>query len=163
MNLSAYLFAVSGTVIVAAIVTAIAPEGKISGVVKTAVKLVCVIVIAEPIAKCFVSAAKGENPTFSDKNFFEESVITADEDFIKYCSELRIAEAEKAIETEISKKYDSAAKVSLEWQTEEDGRIKICRILVKLPKATDEKTRENLRVYLEELYGAKAEIITAKE
>ena len=51
----AYLFAVSGTVIIAAIVTAIAPEGKISGVIRTAVKLMCLIVIAEPIAKYFVS------------------------------------------------------------------------------------------------------------
>lgn len=156
--MSAYLFTVSGTVIIAAIVTAIAPEGKISGIIKTAVKLVCVIVIAEPIAKYFVSLGKDENPTFSDKNFFDESVITVDEDFIKYCSELRIAEAEKQIEAEILNNYSLMTKVTLEWRTEEDGRIKIGKILVNVSAETGEKTKEKLRNELTETYGAETEI-----
>lgn len=159
----AYLFAVSGTVIIAAIVTAIAPEGKISGVIRTAVKLMCLIVIAEPIAKYFVSVGKGENPTFYDENFFDETVITADEDFIKYCSEMRIAEAERQIETEIAEKYDLKAKISLEWQTEEDGRVKIVRILAKVPLQTDEKTKNILQKYLSETYKTKAEITAENE
>ena len=159
----AYLFAVSGTVIIAAIVTAIAPEGKISGVVKTAVKLVCLIVIAEPIAKYFVSVGKGENPTFSDESFFDETVITADEDFIKYCRDMRIAEAESQIETEISKKYDLTTKISLEWRAEEDGRIKIIRILAKVPPQTDEKTQKALQKDLSETYGTEAEITAGSE
>lgn len=160
--MSAYLFAVSGTVIIAAIVTAIAPEGKISGIIKTAVKLVCVIVIAEPIAKYFVSLGKDENPTFSDKNFFDESVITVDEDFIKYCSELRIAEAERQIEAEILNKYSLMAKVTLEWQTEEGGRVKIGRILVNVSAETGENTKEKLRNELTETYGAETEITFAE-
>lgn len=160
--MSAYLFAVSGTVIIAAIVTAIAPEGKISGVIKTTVKLVCVIVIAEPIAKYFVSLGKDENPTFSDKNFLGESVITVDEDFIKYCSELRVAEAERQIEAEILKNYSLKTKVTLEWQTEEGGRVKIGRILVNVSAETGENTKEKLRNELTETYGAETEITFAE-
>ncbi|MGN1052489.1 MAG: hypothetical protein ACI4SH_03765, partial [Candidatus Scatosoma sp.] len=65
----AYLFAVAGTVIISAIVSAIAPEGKLSSTVKTAAKLVCLIVIAQPIAQYFVSVKNGETPEFFEKTF----------------------------------------------------------------------------------------------
>ena len=42
-----YLFAAAGAVLISAIVAAIAPEGKISGAVKTAAKLLCLTVISQ--------------------------------------------------------------------------------------------------------------------
>ena len=162
-DMSEYLFVVSGTVIIAAILTAIAPEGKISGVVKTAVKLVCLIVIAEPIAKYFVLSGKGEKPTFYDKNIFDETVITADEDFIKYCSELRIAEAEKAIEAVLADEYDLTAGVTISWRTEEDGRIGILGIFVETPAPAEKNVRGKIERELGEKYGTTITFGTEKQ
>ena len=105
-----------------------------------------------------MQSEKSKKLRSTDKNFFDESVITVDEDFIKYCSELRIAEAEKQIEAEILNKYSLMAKVTLEWRTEEDGRIKIGKILVNVSAETGEKTKEKLRNELTETYGAETEI-----
>ena len=162
-DMSEYLFVVSGTVIIAAILTAIAPEGKISGVVKTAVKLVCLIVIAEPIAKYFVLSGKGEEPTFYDKNIFDETVITVDEDFIKYCSELRIAETEKAIEAVLADEYDLTASVTISWRTEEDGRIGILGISVETPAPAEKNVREKIERELGEKYGTTITFGTEKQ
>ena len=162
-DMSEYLFVVSGTVIIAAILTAIAPEGKISGVVKTAVKLVCLIVIAEPIAKYFVLSGKGEEPTFYDKNIFDETVITVDEEFIKYCSELRIAETEKAIEAVLADEYDLTASVTISWRTEEDGRIGILGISVETPAPAEKNVREKIERELGEKYGTTITFGTEKQ
>ena len=161
--MSEYLFVVSGTVIIAANLTAIAPEGKISGVVKTAVKLVCLIVIAEPIAKYFVLSGKGEEPTIYDKNIFDETVITVDEDFIKYCSELRIAETEKAIEAVLADEYDLTASVTISWRTEEDGRIGILGISVETPAPAEKNVREKIERELGEKYGTTITFGTEKQ
>lgn len=161
--MSEYLFVVSGTVIIAAILTAIAPEGKLSGVVKTAVKLVCLIVIAEPIAKYFVLSGKGEEPTIYDKNIFDETVITVDEDFIKYCSELRIAETEKAIEAVLADEYDLTASVTISWRTEEDGRIGILGISVETPAPAEKNVREKIERELGEKYGTTITFGTEKQ
>ena len=63
----------------------------------------------------------------------------------------------------IAEKYDLKAKISLDWQTEEDGRVKIVRILAKVPLQTDEKTKNILQKYLSETYKTKAEITAENE
>lgn len=69
-DMSEYLFVVSGTVIIAAILTAIAPGGKNIRRGKNGCEAgFGLIVIAEPIAKYFVLSGKGENRRFTTKIF----------------------------------------------------------------------------------------------
>lgn len=156
----AYLFAVAGTVIISAIVTAIAPEGKLSSTVKTAAKLVCLIVIAQPIAQYFVSVKNGET-----SEFFEKTVLSVDDDFIKYCSKIKVAAAEQAVETEIYETYALRAKAEFDWKvSNETGEIEILSIRLTFGKeaASQEETIRKIRSELGEKYGVNVSCQTAE-
>lgn len=147
----AYLFAVAGTVIISAIVTAIAPEGKLSATVKTAAKLVCLIVIAQPIARYFVSVKNGET-----SEFFEKTVLSADDDFIKYCSKIKVAAAEQAVETEIYQTYALRAKAQFSWKVSETtDEIEIFEVCLTFGKEAAEQAETIQRIQRElgEKYG----------
>ena len=147
----AYLFAVAGTVIISAIVTAIAPEGKLSAMVKTAAKLVCLIVIAQPIARYFVSVKNGET-----SEFFEKTVLSADDDFIKYCSKIKVAAAEQAVETEIYQTYALRAKAQFRWKVSETtDEIEILEVCLTFGKEAAEQaeTIQRIQRELSEKYG----------
>lgn len=162
-----YLLAVTGTVMIAAIISAIAPEGKISSAIKTAAKIVCVIAVAEPIAAYFVSAKNGN---ISD--YFEKTGIKEDESFIQYCSEAKIAEAEKLLEEEIAKTYGVAATVRLDWVYEavntygnyEEKGVKLLKISVNLHVSSAEnemdlrETANEIEKETEEKYGVETAI-----
>lgn len=156
-----YLFAVAGAVLISAIVAAIAPEGKISGAVKTAAKLLCLTVISQPIARYFVKLKNGESV-----GIFAETVITEDESFIKYCSEAKIAETKKLLEAEILEKYGAETEVTFDWAYEDAGTygaytekgIRIRKISIALSENVAAETRETIQSDTEEKYGAPVEI-----
>lgn len=154
----AYLFAVAGTVVISAILSAIAPEGKLSGTVKTAAKLVCLIVIAQPIAKYFVSAKNGESA-----DYFEKNVLSTDEDFIKYCCKIKVASAEQAVEKEIYDSYAIKANAEIDWSLCADSNdIKILSIRLTFDTETAAKERETIEVIQSELsekYGVSVSVL----
>lgn len=150
--MKAYLFAVAGTVVISAILSAVAPEGKLAGTIKTAAKLVCLIVIAQPVAKYFVTLKNGQSA-----EFFEKTVLSADEDFINYCSKIKVASAEQAVETEIYETYALKTDAEFDWVLCGDSKkIKILTIRLTFNEETALKNQATIRKIqskLSERYG----------
>ena len=158
----AYLFAVAGTVVISAILSAIAPEGKLSSTIKTAAKLVCLIVIAQPIAGYFVSVKNGQSA-----EFFEKTVLSTDAYFIKYCSKIKVASAEQAVETEIYDTYGVKANVKFDWSVFSDSNEKkiltICLTFSKETAKENSETIKKIQDGLSERYGVSVIVTTAEK
>lgn len=138
--MNGYLLSVIGTVLLSAILTAIVPEGKTSSAIKGVAKLACVLAIVAPVLEFFQSGGSKLGTKKSSTSIFSESVIQTDEEFIKYYSEMRIRETEKALERELAEKYGAETEVTLEWssETEETDGIRITRIRIRLEDETEE-------------------------
>ena len=158
--LSEYLLCVIGTVIVSAILTAILPEGKTSGLIKTITRLACILAIVSPVLRFLRVGELSFGGMENSKEIFSQSVIEGEEAFIEYYSEMRIRETERALERELSERYGLDTEVTLlcEKQTETvDGkypsnRIKIKEIRVKLKKLSNEEVLKKMWEYLKKNY-----------
>lgn len=158
--LNEYLLCVIGTVIVSAILTAILPEGKTLGLVKTITRLACILAIVSPVLRFLRVGELTFGGMENSKEIFSQSVIEGEEAFIEYYSEMRIRETERALESELSEKYGLDTEVTLlcEKQTERvDGkyisnRIKIKEIRVKLKKSSNEEVLKKMWEYLTKNY-----------
>ncbi len=155
-----YLLSVIGAVILSAIVVAVLPEGKTAGMIKTVSRLICILMIISPVLRFFQSgnlSVWGEN---LQENIFSETVIEAEDSFIKYYSEMRIRETEAALEKEILQRYDLIVEVVLfyEYETErvgafyESDKIKIMGIHIKLKQESKEEVIKEMWEYMTENY-----------
>ncbi|MGN1062014.1 MAG: hypothetical protein ACI4RO_02705, partial [Candidatus Scatosoma sp.] len=120
------------------------------------------IVIAQPIARYFVSVKNGET-----SEFFEKTVLSVDDDFIKYCSKIKVAAAEQAVETEIYETYALRAKAEFDWKiSDETGEIEILTVRLTFGEedaATQEEIIGKIRRELSEKYGVNVSLQTAAE
>ena len=147
-----YLLGVIGTVLLSAIITAILPEGRTAGTVKTITRLACIIAIISPILRFFKTGEMGELTAKNSSGIFSQSVIDSEPAFIQYYSEMRIAEAERVLEEEIKEAYGVDADVTLVWTVVEEGIggiyqtecIKISQIKIRLNEQSDEEVLENM-------------------
>ncbi len=154
--MSEYLLGVIGTVLLCSLLTAVAPEGKTSAVIKGMARLGCVLAIIAPVLQFFKT---GEVGKFTD-DFFMQSGIETDKEFIQYYSELRIRETESALERELSEKYSLETEVTLVWTMEAEEfdeiyiaeHIKIEKICVEVPRETTEEVKERVSAYLTKNY-----------
>ena len=150
MTLDGYLLCIIGTVLLSSILTAIVPEGKTSAVIKGIAKLVCLLVIVSPIPRFLQKENFFDE---ADETFFSQTVIQTDEDFIKYYSEMRIKNAESALEQELEKNFSVVVKLSLEWEYGEDtNEIKITKIHVEKESEIDEEGEKVMWEYLTKNY-----------
>ena len=149
--MNGYLLSVSGTVLLSALLTAITPEGKSTGVIKGVCKLVCVLAIVAPVLKFFQGGETKADKKFIE-TFFMQSVIDTDEDVIKYYSELKIQEAEEQLEEEIEELFDLTSEVNFHWQIEESDRIKITCIYVIIQEEYEEEVSNKMCEYLTKNY-----------
>ncbi len=158
--MNGYLLCVIGTVLLCSLLTAIAPEGKTSGMVKGIARLVCILAIIAPILRFFKT---GEISVFSEKNgedFFTQSVIDGESSFIQYYSETRVAEAERALEKELVEKYGIQTQIHLRWRLTEEAldakykepRIRIDEIKVQTLNGASEEVKAEMAVYLTKNY-----------
>ena len=108
--MSEYLLKIIGVVFLFSVVCAIIPEGKTVGMVKAAIKLLCILVVLSP----FVTIL--EKNGLSLENYFSQSVITIDESFIEYCSEKTISQVQKQIEKDVLDNLNLEVRVRLEWE-----------------------------------------------
>ncbi len=116
--MNGYLLSVVSTILLCAVLTAILPEGKTSGMIKGIAKLACLLAIVAPIPQ-FLQMYKPRDETAgskNDENFFNESVIQTDKSFIQYYSERRVELAERALEAEIEEKFDCQTTVDIVWE-----------------------------------------------
>ena len=127
--MNVYLLSVIGTVLVASILTAIAPEGKTSGIIKAIAKSACLLAIVAPIPS-YLNSGNSDEKNADLQTIFSQTVIETDEDFIKYYSEMRIRATAQALEAELKEKFSVQTSVEFEWRNESD-EIKITKIIVK--------------------------------
>lgn len=158
--MNGYLLSIVGVVLLSAFLTAILPEGKTSGLIKSVMRMACILAIVSPILSFFQSGALSVGKMKNFDAFFSQSGIEAEETFIHYYSEMRVKETEKAFEKEIYDKYFLTATVRLEWeQTTEvvaekypSNSIHITKICVKTLEQQDEEVLRNMWEYLTKNY-----------
>ncbi len=154
--MNGYLLSVMGTVLLCSILTAIAPEGKTSSVIKGVARLACVLTIIAPVLRFF----KTGNLEKNTQENFQESVIPTDEGFIQYYSEERVRETEALLKAELKERYPDVTGVCLEWALEEETfggiysaeHIRITRICVTLAQEVDEEVKAEMCSYLTKNY-----------
>ncbi len=127
--MSGYLLSVMGTVLLAALLTAITPDGKTSGLIKAIAKSACLLAIVAPIPS-YLHSGKSDEKSEQTETIFLQTVIETDEDFIKYYSEMRIRATKQALERELEEKFSVKTSVELGW-TYQLGEVKITKIKVK--------------------------------
>lgn len=158
--MNGYLLSIVGVVLLSAFLTAILPEGKTSGLIKSVMRVACILAIVSPVLSFFQSGALSVGKIKNFDTIFSQSVIETGSAFINYHSEMRVAEAENALEKEIYDKYLLTANVRLEWeQTTEtvaekypSNSIHITRIYVKTLEQQDEEVLRNMWEYLTKNY-----------
>ena len=143
--MNGYLLSVIGTVLLSAVLTAIAPNGKTAFVIKNVAKLACLLVIVSPLLTYVQQEKKGGDL----KNNSTKEVINTDESFIQYYSEMKVRQAEETLEKEIFEKLSLSCKLTFSWELLED-EIFIRKITVLSPIDTEEK--ESLYEYLTKNY-----------
>ncbi len=155
--MNGYLLGIMGTVLLCSLLTAIAPEGKTSSVIKGVARLACVLAIVSPV---LAFLEKGEMQVFSKgEDFFAESVIEEDGSFIQYYCEMRVRETEAALERELEEKYQTQTEVAFTWQREDEQfktyrleGIRIQSIRITLQKSTAEEVKTSMAAYIRENY-----------
>ena len=155
-----YLLSIIGIVLLSAVFTGILPDGKTAGLIKSVMRMACILAIISPI----ITFLRGEAFTTiginNSKQFFPEVVIEMDSSFIHYNSEMRIAETENAIEQELFNRFLMQTDVKLLWeaQTEKVGKteaadiIKITQIRVKVIEQQEEEGIRQMWEYLMKNY-----------
>lgn len=149
--MNGYLLCVIGTVLVCSILTAIAPEGKTSAVIKGVARLACILAIIAPVLNFLKT---GDVSVFNDKNsqeIFLQEGIEGQAAFIQYYSEMRVEQTQQALQAEVKEKYGLDVAVTLVWSQEEE-QIRIDEIRLKLLKTTDEEVIKQVWEYLTKNY-----------
>jgi len=122
--MKAYVLSIAGAVLLSAIVTLIAPKGKLSGVIKATTKLVCLFVLLAP----FVSFA--QSGEFSPVASLE---IKEDKDFLNSCKEYAESYESERLEREILQSFGLNSRV--ETTCGEQSPYSVKKLLVKLQKS----------------------------
>ncbi len=145
-----YLLAMIGTILVSAVLTSLAADGKTVSIIRNMTKLACLLVILSPIVKILEEKDLTKNNEISD-NYFSETVIQTDSDFIQYYSELRIKSTEIALQKELLEKYKINSNVSIFWQYEKYD-IRITQIKITLKEEQSEVVKQEMWEYLTKNY-----------
>ncbi len=154
--MNGYLLSVMGTVLICSLLTAIAPEGKTSAVIKGVARTACILTIVAPVLHFFKTGDLDEK----GEEIFAGKVISTDESFIQYYSEKRVRETEIALKEELTQLYAPVESVRLEWSLEEDAfgkiyavdYIRIRCISVEVSEGISEEVKENMCAYLTKNY-----------
>ena len=144
--MSGYLLGVIGVVLFCSLVTIVLPHGKTASIVHNISRLACIVAILAPIPSYFVKGTSG---------FFQKNSIEADEEFIKYSSELRIREAEEGLQQVLCEKYGEGLQINLYWGWEKQGNeesICVYQISVSYPEQLKELKTQS-ESYILENYG----------
>ncbi len=154
--MTGYLLSVMGTVLVCSLLTAIAPEGKTSAVIKGVVRLACVLTIIAPVLRFFKTGDFEENA----KENLAESVIETDASFIQYYSEVRVRETEAALKKELETQYGEITSLRIEWSLEKESfgglysvdNIRVDRIYVTVSETMPKEVEKEMCSYLTKNY-----------
>lgn len=180
--MSEYLLSIVGIVLIAAIVSAVLPEGKTVKLIKGITKLCCLFVILAPVLNFFLAKIGKEEEGETNFSFFSsQTVIQTDGSFIDYCSTKRIENAERELEKDLESRFFVSIDATLVWRydsgeeegaTDEENResrdvffggdIAITRVLLTFGDdslSSDEELSEEIGKYVSEEYGCEVEFI----
>ena len=151
--MKAYILSIAGVVLLTAVITIIAPGGKMGKVLKGAAKLVILFVMVSPLASVFTEGSLS----------FESVSVGTDEGYLEYCAGELAGEDEKAIAQWLSEEYGLTA--SAEVSRLADATFSYEKIEVKITdfgiNGQDEHIHisEQIEKTLEERYGCDAEVV----
>lgn len=157
--LKEYLIGVVGIVLICGIISCILPNGKNAKIIQGILKLCCLSAVISPMLYLFQDESKIiKNEIYQD--FFSNSVIQTDMQFIQYYSELNVLHIEQLLSDEILEKYNVAVKVSIDWEyvsnnenvTYFDSTIKINKIYLQTQNVISNEIRSAMSEYITNNY-----------
>ncbi len=158
--MNGYLSGVLGTVLLCAILAAIAPEGKTSATIKGVARLACVLAIVAPVFRFFSTGDIQSLAIENNENFFSETGIDGENGYIKYYSDERIQSAEKALQEELKDKYEVDTKIEIEYSLTVENiyelypatMIQVERIRIQTQAQVREEVKKEMWLYVTENY-----------
>ena len=158
--MSGYLLSLIGVVLLSAILTAILPEGKTAGLIKSVMRMVCVLTIISPVLNFLGEGAWAVSGIKNSTEILPERGIQQDSTFIHYYSEMRITETEKALKQELFERFSVDCEVEMLWLFESEAvskntdieLIKITQIRVKMIEKQEEAVVRKMWEHLTENY-----------
>ena len=155
-----YLLSIIGIILLSAILTAILPDGKTSGLIRSVMRMACILAIISPILTFFRSGSLAVGGEKKSNINSENAVIEMDAEFIHYYSETRISESERALKSELFEKFQVDCNVTLYWRLESETTgvdatvelIKITQIHIKTMDQQQEEVLKEMWEYLTQNY-----------
>ncbi len=146
-----YILSVVGVVLVSALLTAILPEGKTNGLIKSVAKVACVFTIVAPIINYF-----GGDKNSKNEEIFSETVINSELNFIDYCSKISVENAKDELEKYLFEETNTKINVELLWRYEESNaqifgtsygerKVKIYKALLTANENVNEQKKQTLK------------------
>lgn len=164
--LKEYLLAVIGITLLSAFLLNVLPQGKTNKTVKGVVRAACLLVVITPILALFQGFIKKEDSGNFFEDFFSKSVIQTDSNYIDYCREKTVEDAEKSLERQIEKKFSVFLSVELKCRVEQasfssaKGEWLVVEKAILTPKSSVEQAlKEEIAAYILTEYAAKTEWI----
>ncbi len=149
-----YILNIVGIVLISAVVTIIAPSGKMGKFIKGTTRLFLLIVLISPI----INWVRTESPSFESS-----STIQINENYLLQCADVLQSRDEEEIEAYIEKEFCVSSKVDVKRQI--SALFPIEQITINLSDEGINETEE--RIYMinrikeavETRYGCKAEVL----
>jgi len=145
-----YLLSITGVVLISSILTNIMPTGKTSTLIRGIVRLCLYLLILSPVYEFVQKRFVGENDKIF-QNYFSETVIETDTQYIEYCSEKSVEYVEAALEKKVLQEYGEVVEIELVLDGETKGEQDVKILFLKLfCGATNEVKAEKIRNDLSE-------------
>ena len=150
----AYVLIIAGIVLVIAVISIIAPSGKMGKFIKGMGRLFILVVMVAPFAG-FIGEKKG--------NFFQSDEITTDGAYLAHCAKMLSEEDEEEITAYLSEEFSLTAQVQV-FRSVRSGfprekiEAKIINSGINGQGGHIDKA-EDVRVALEKRYGCKAVVL----
>ena len=150
--MQAYVLSIAGAVLISAIITVVAPEGKMGKFVKGMTKLLIIVVLVTP----FVSWLSGGEISFASEE------VGTDENYLTQCARMLSEEDERQIAARLKEEFSVTAAAQVTRRA--DATFSHEKIVVKIldfgisGQGEHIDILERVQAFLEEKYGCKAEV-----
>jgi hypothetical protein len=145
-----YLLSITGVVLISSILTNIMPTGKTSALIRGIVRLCLYLLILSPVYEFVQKRFLGENDKIF-QNYFSETVIETDTEYIEYCSEKSIEYVEEMLEKQVLQEHGEVVEIELVLDRETKRKQDVKILFLKLfCGATNEVKAEEIRNDLSE-------------
>ncbi len=150
--MKAYILSIAGVILIASVVTVIAPGGKMGQFVKGTVRLFLLTVMIAPL----LTLAKGDLPEAVPSQYAEDG------GYLSACAELLETRDEEAVSAYISENYGLSAQVASSRKHTANFDLEKIFVSLSFPGIIGGDERINImtriREDLENLYGCAAEV-----